>query len=442
MNDAERDAVKRAFNDPTRLGAHPASPPMRLAKASTSSVPARLAPALGHPLEPGEDGAAQRPPRPPRPGARRPTSSTSTAPTTPRCSFLGKVLQKRSQTREDRVVTDEIFADAILAHFDDDEDVEAAEERLERADRPALERRTRTGSTTSPTAAPLPGAEDPARLEALKAELDLSPATPARDARDGAGDRGGRPRLELTARRHASCAARRRARCPRCGRSSSITRCVRVGRRARCSRWSSTPAHYVQTALGPARLPPRARTPRLLHLGRRPLPPGDVHVRALPLPRRPDRSDAMDVRAVGERSRRRRRARPPHVEELAVNELREPCHHWVRTLALPVRAAFSASRSRIARPASGGRLGAVPPRRDAWRCGRTSRSRRRSSSASSARRTARARQAARRGRQGRRRRRRGSASTSVARSSRRPSATTRSPSSRRRIAGYLERRQR
>lgn len=25
------------------------------------------------------------------------------------------------------------------------------------------------------------------------------------------------------------------------------------------------------------------------------------------------------------------------VEELAVNELREPCHHWVRTLAFPVR---------------------------------------------------------------------------------------------------------
>jgi hypothetical protein len=25
------------------------------------------------------------------------------------------------------------------------------------------------------------------------------------------------------------------------------------------------------------------------------------------------------------------------LEELAVNELREPCHHWVRTLALPVR---------------------------------------------------------------------------------------------------------
>ena len=25
------------------------------------------------------------------------------------------------------------------------------------------------------------------------------------------------------------------------------------------------------------------------------------------------------------------------LEELAVNELREPCHHWVRTVALPVK---------------------------------------------------------------------------------------------------------
>src|SRR5690606_35022715 len=46
--------------------------------------------------------------------------------------FLGKVLEKRSRTREDRVVTDEIFADAILAHFDAEEDAAASEERLER----------------------------------------------------------------------------------------------------------------------------------------------------------------------------------------------------------------------------------------------------------------------------------------------------------------------
>ena len=39
--------------------------------------------------------------------------------------FLGKVLEKRSRTREDRVVTDEIFAEAILAHFDAEEDAAA-----------------------------------------------------------------------------------------------------------------------------------------------------------------------------------------------------------------------------------------------------------------------------------------------------------------------------
>jgi hypothetical protein len=70
--------------------------------------------------------------------------------------FLGKVLAKRSQTREDRVVTDEIFADAILAHFEEVEDAGRARNGSSGSSASRV-RRTPTPLMTSRTGIPLPG---------------------------------------------------------------------------------------------------------------------------------------------------------------------------------------------------------------------------------------------------------------------------------------------
>ena len=130
MNDGERDVVKRAFNDPKSaarilLATDAAGEGLNLQRSC------RLLIHWDIPWNPGK--MEQRNGRLDRHGQERDVhiyhfDSTDDA----SMRFLGRVLKKRSQTREDRVVTDEIFAQALLSHFEHDEDVEAAEERLGR----------------------------------------------------------------------------------------------------------------------------------------------------------------------------------------------------------------------------------------------------------------------------------------------------------------------
>lgn len=128
MNDAERDAVKRAFNDPRG--------PARIVATDAAGEGLNLQRVARHllhwdiPRNPSR--MEQRNGRLDRHGQERDVfifhfDSTDDA----SMRFLGKVLAKRSKTREDRVVTDEIFADAILPHFAEEEDAEASEERTD-----------------------------------------------------------------------------------------------------------------------------------------------------------------------------------------------------------------------------------------------------------------------------------------------------------------------
>jgi len=130
--------------------------------------------------------------------------------------FLGKVLRKRSQTREDRVITDEIFSDAILAHFAEDEDAAVSDERLDRVIGHAHATNADVADDL-PAGAPLPGADDLASRTTVRAASAW--CTPCRP----------------------------------CGRNWSITLCAPAGRLDRCSPSSLTQhTTYSLATAGPS----------------------------------------------------------------------------------------------------------------------------------------------------------------------------------------------
>lgn len=326
MNDGERDAVKRAFNDtrgPARIlvATDAAGEGLNLQRAARYLLhwdipwnPARM---------------EQRNGRLDRHGQERDVfvfhfDSTDDA----SMRFLGKVLEKRSRTREDRVVTDEIFAEAILAHFDAEEDAAVSEERLERVIGHARAENAEMEDDLPP-GSPLPGAQDLAQLERLKAELDLSPETLRDTLETALAIEAGRPRLAPDG------AGRDRLVHPVPALwQELVDQALREGgptgpRLALVF----DPAHYVRQRNGrPVYIP--EPDSRLLHLGdaiyhrvmstfaryRFPGGPSAATRWVARTGEVPEGADALVLLTV---------------EELAVNELREPCHHWVRTLAFP-----------------------------------------------------------------------------------------------------------
>lgn len=332
MNDAERDAVKRAFNDPRG----PARVLLATDAAGEGLNLQRAARYLLHwdiPWNPAR--MEQRNGRLDRHGQRRDVhifhfDSTDDA----SMRFLGKVLRKRSQTREDRVVTDEIFADAILAHFEEEENAEAAEGRLERVIGQA--RATQAEAVDDlPTGRPLPGAEDLAHLEDLKAELDISPETLRETLETALAIESGRPRLQPDGE------GRERLVHPVPALwQELVDYTLREGGPAGpLLALVFDPAHYVRPHDGtPNGRPVYTPEPdsRLLHLG------DALYHRVMStfaryrFPGGPSAATRWTVRS-GELPAGADALVLLTVEELAVNDLREPCHHWVRTLALPVR---------------------------------------------------------------------------------------------------------
>lgn len=332
MNDAERDAVKRAFND--RRG------PARVLVATDAAGEGlnlqRAARHLLHwdiPWNPAR--MEQRNGRLDRHGQERDVyvfhfDSTDDA----SMRFLGKVLRKRSQTREDRVITDEIFADAILAHFEEEEDAAASEERLERVIGHAHAVHADLVDDL-PTGNPLPGAEDLAHLDELKAELDLSPASLRETLETALAIEAGRPRLQPDG------AGRERLVHPVPALwQELVDHALREGGPAGpMLALVFDPAHYVRPHDGTAHGRP-VYTPepdsRLLHLG------DTLYHRVMStfaryrFPGGPSAATRWTARS-GDVPAGADALILLTVEELAVNELREPCHHWVRTLALPVR---------------------------------------------------------------------------------------------------------
>lgn len=327
MNDVERDAVKHAFNDPRSnarilLATDAAGEGLNLQRSARYMLhwdipwnPARM---------------EQRNGRLDRHGQERDVfiyhfdSSDDAS-----MRFMGKVLRKRSQTREDRVVTDEIFAAAILAHFEHDEDADDSESRLEQVIGNAQHANSDIADDL-PTGRPLPGSDDQERLETLKAELDISPESLRETLETALAVDAGRPRLE------ADGAGRDRLVYPvPAAWQEVVDQTLREGGPAGpMLALVFDSAHYVRDTNGRPVFVPEADS-RLMHLGdalyhrvmstfARYRFPGGPQAATRWVARTgsvPDGADAVVLLTV---------------EELAVNELREPCHHWVRTVALPV----------------------------------------------------------------------------------------------------------
>ncbi|MBZ5708107.1 DISARM system SNF2-like helicase DrmD [Nannocystis pusilla] len=328
MNDVQRDHIKRHFNDPRG----PARVLLATDAAGEGLNLQRAARYLLHwdiPWNPGR--MEQRNGRLDRHGQERDVhvfhfDSNDDA----SMRFMAKVLRKRSQTREDRVVTDEIFADAILAHFEHDEDIVQSEQRLERVVSGAQQANAEIVEDL-PAGPALPGKDDEARLNSLRSELDLSPESIRETLETAMAIDLGRPRLKPDGQ----------------GRDRFVSPVPRLWRELveQTLREDSSdgampalvfdPAHYVQRRSGRPVYVPEPDS-RLLHLGdaiyHRVMStfasfrfPGGPSAATRWIARQgpvPAGADALVLLTV---------------EELAVNELREPCHHWVRTIALPIR---------------------------------------------------------------------------------------------------------
>ena len=331
MNDAERDAVKRAFNDPrgparVLLATDAAGEGLNLQRAGRFLLhwdipwnPARM---------------EQRNGRLDRHGQERDVfifhfDSTDDA----SMRFLGKVLRKRSQTREDRVITDEIFADAILAHFGEEEDAEVSVRRLEEVIGNAKIVNS-DAIDDLPAGSPLPGAQDLAHLEKLKAELDLSPDSLRETLETALAIEAGHPRL----RSDGSGRDRFVHPVPALW-QDLVDHTLRAGGPAGpMLALVFNPAQYVRPHDGtPSGRPVYTPEPdsRLLHLG------DALYHRVMStfaryrFPGGPSAATRWTAR-TGEVPAGADALVLLTIEELAVNELREPCHHWVRTLVFPV----------------------------------------------------------------------------------------------------------
>jgi superfamily II DNA or RNA helicase len=332
MNDDERDGVKRAFND--------AKSPVRLLLATDAAGEGlnlqRACRLLLHwdiPWNPGK--MEQRNGRLDRHGQERDVhvfhfDSTDDA----SMRFLGKVLKKRSQTREDQVVTDDLFSQALLKHFEEDENVDVAEERL---DATIQKLKAKQHQVDVPDGPSLPGETDRERLDTLRAELDLSPSSLLETLETALAVEAGRPRLrEEREGRYRFVPLPSGGPVPAAWLDVVDQTLREGGPRGPLSALVFDPEHYVAMRSGrPVFLP--EPDSKLLHLGHA------LYHRVMSafaryrFPGGPATATRWTVRSSRHVPEDSNALVLLTIEELAVNELREPCHHWVRTLALPVK---------------------------------------------------------------------------------------------------------
>ena len=247
--------------------------------------------------------------------------------------FLDHVIKKVDQIREDLGSTGELFDEATHRRLIAGEDAATVLADLDRQvetarSRSAFEADDRVSSEDTP------GESDALRLEAMAKELDLDPSS-LRDTLESAmAIRAGRPQLD-------------------CCEELRTCRLVNPG----LAGWSDVIDETLRRKLGKGSLGPVPRLafdeyPFIEDVGGRPIfnPRSDTLMMHLAHP--------MMQKATGSLTRSRfpgtesvsrwtvRAGGVPDgqealilltVEELAVNELRESYHHWVRTVLLPVR---------------------------------------------------------------------------------------------------------
>ena len=248
-------------------------------------------------------------------------------------NFLAHVIRKADEIREDLGSANELFDEAAHRRLVAGESVAAVQADLDRRIAAARGRAAVEADATIETGAEGRAADE--RLHALAAELDLDPDS-LRDTLEGAmATRGGRPQIELRP-------------------DDSTYRVLNPA----LSGWSEIIDETLRRNIGRGSRGPVARLafspePFLEQVGERRIfcPRPDIFFIHL--------SHPMLQRALASLTRRRfpgggeevsrwtvrQDDVPPgaealvllSIEELAVNELRETFHHWVRTIIFPVR---------------------------------------------------------------------------------------------------------
>jgi superfamily II DNA or RNA helicase len=350
MDDIERGDVKRWFNDP----AHPVRVLVATDAAAEGLNLQRTARYLLHfdcPWNPSR--IEQRNGRVDRHGqARDVTVFHFVTDQDQDLAFLAHVIRKADEIREDLGSANEIFDEAAHRRLVDGESAQAVRAELDRRVTQVRGQTAIDADSTVETASEGRAADE--QLQALAAEIDLDP-TSLRDTLESAmAVRGGRPQLD--------CAPDSKT-CKLVNPGlpgwsdivdESIRRPVRGGTLGPVARLAFSAEPFMDDVGGRLVFSPRPDV-LLAHLSH---PLLQHAVSTLTRRRFPGSGDEVSRWAV-------RLADLPagteallllSVEELAVNELRETFHHWVRTLAFPVR---------------NGQLGSLLPHQSAlvWRGG-------------------------------------------------------------------------
>ena len=330
MDEIERDLVKQAFNDPSHS--------VRLLLATDAAAEglnlqqtARYLLHFDCPWNPSK--LEQRNGRVDRHGqARDVTVHHFVTDQDQDLKFLAHVIHKADEIREDLGSANELFDEAAHRRLVDGESVEVVQRDLEFRVSAARGRAAIEADDTSDTGRDGKAAGD--QLQALAAELDLDPHTLKETLEGAMAIRAGRPQLECS-----EAARTCKVLNPSLAGWTEViddSLRLRTGLSARgpVPRLAFSPEPFLQEIGKRLVFCPRKEV-LLMHLSH---PMLQRALSALTRRRFPGTGDTVSCWTV------RAGEVPPgmealvllSVEELAVNDLRETFHHWVRTIAFPI----------------------------------------------------------------------------------------------------------
>jgi superfamily II DNA or RNA helicase len=333
MDEVERDLIKEAFNEPNHevrvlLATDAAAEGLNLQRT------ARYMLHFDCPWNPSK--LEQRNGRLDRHGqARDVTVHHFVSDQDDDLRFLAHVIRKADEIREDLGSANELFDEAAHLRLIDGEDLDAVKLQLDFAIEAARGRAAIAADTTVATDGDGDGAAEH-DLAAMAAELDLDPGT-LRDTLEAAmAIRAGRPQLDCSAEEK-TCKVLHPG-LPGWSEviDDSLRRRTAKDSRGPVLRLAFSADPFLEKFGDRQVFSPRTDT-LLVHLSH---PMMQKALSSLTRRRFPGSGDAVSRWTV------RLGGVPPgaealvllSVEELAVNELRETYHHWIRTLAFPVRA--------------------------------------------------------------------------------------------------------
>jgi len=331
MEEADRDLVKQAFNDPSH--------PVRMLLATDAAAEGlnlqRTARYLLHfdcPWNPSK--LEQRNGRVDRHGQGRDvTVHHFVTDQDQDLAFLAHVIRKADEIREDLGSANELFDEAAHRRLVEGESAAAVQADLDRRVAAARGRAAIDADDTIDTGAEGRAAGD--QLQALGAEIDLDPGA-LRDTLEAAmAIRADRPQLDCSATEHTYKILNPAL--PGWSEviDESLRRSTGRGGRGPVTRIAFSPEPFLEKIAGRLVFSPRPDV-LLMHLSH---PMLQRALSALTRRRFPGTGEEVSRWTV------RLSDVPPgaealvllSVEELAVNDLRETFHHWVRTLIFPIR---------------------------------------------------------------------------------------------------------